>query len=150
LKLAPVTAVTGACWEGYGSAAECCGSALAPPRWSASCREEGDWEGALGAFLLLPPLLTAWVGAGEAGVDRGTVQQHGSSAWASSNSDLYSNSRFGLISSASVRRNARKSLKFKFLKFSSLGTQPIGQGILSYFCFKERRSFEEILFQILI
>jgi hypothetical protein len=97
LKLAPVTAVTGACWEGYGSAAECCGSALAPPSWSASCKEEGDWEGALGAFLLLPPLLTAWVGAGEAGVDRGTVQQHGSSAWASSNSDLYSNSRFGLI-----------------------------------------------------
>jgi hypothetical protein len=25
-----------------------------------------------------------------------------------------------------------------------LGTQHIGQGILSYFCFKERRSFAEI------
>jgi hypothetical protein len=30
-----------------------------------------------------------------------------------------------------------------------LGAQQIGQGILSYFCFKERRSFAEILFQIL-
>jgi hypothetical protein len=54
------------------------------------------------------------------------------------------------FASASVRRNARKSLKFKFLKFSSLSDHHIGQGILSYFCFKERRSFQEILFQVLI
>jgi hypothetical protein len=32
------------------------------------------------------------------------------------------------FASASVRRNARKSLKFKFLKFSSLSDQHIGQG----------------------
>jgi hypothetical protein len=32
--------------------------------------------------------------------------------------------------SASVRRNARKSLKFEILKFSSLSDQPIGQGVL--------------------
>jgi hypothetical protein len=49
-----------------------------------------------------------------------------------------------LISSASVRRNARKSLKFKFLKFSSLSDHHIGQGIQSYFCCGERRSFAEI------
>jgi hypothetical protein len=54
------------------------------------------------------------------------------------------------FASASVRRNARKSLKFEFSKISTLGDQHIGQGILSYFCFKERRSFAEILFQILI
>jgi hypothetical protein len=52
--------------------------------------------------------------------------------------------------SASVRRNARKNLKFEFLKISSLGDQHIDQGVLSYFCYKERRSFAEILFQILI
>jgi hypothetical protein len=77
LKLAPVTTVTGACWEGAGLAAGCCGSPLAPPRRSASCREKGCWEGALGAKLVSPPLLLAWVGAGGAGLDRGVVQQHG-------------------------------------------------------------------------
>jgi hypothetical protein len=86
VKLAPVTVVTGACWEGYGSAAERCGSALAPPSWSASRGAEGYWEGALGANHVSSPLLLAWVGAGGTGIDRGTVQQHGSSAWASSNS----------------------------------------------------------------
>jgi hypothetical protein len=86
LKLAPVTAVTGACWEGAGSAAGCCGSPLAPPSWSASCREEGCWEGALGANLRFPPLLLAWVGAGGAGVDRGEAKEHGDSAGASQHS----------------------------------------------------------------
>jgi hypothetical protein len=50
--------------------------------------------------------------------------------------------------SASVRRNARKNLKFEFLKFSTLGDQHIGQGVLSYFCYKEIRSSAEILFQV--
>jgi hypothetical protein len=67
-----------------------CGSALARVGWSASSREEDDWEGALGAFLLLPPLLTAWVGAGEAGLDRGVSQEHGYSTWASQHSDQHS------------------------------------------------------------
>jgi hypothetical protein len=34
---------------------------------------EEDWEGALGAFLLIPPLLTARVGAGGTQLDRGIV-----------------------------------------------------------------------------
>jgi hypothetical protein len=41
-------------------------------------------------------------------------------------------------------------LKFEFLKFSTLGAQHIGQGVLSYFCFKEITSFAKILFQILV
>jgi hypothetical protein len=127
-------------------AAGCCGSALARAGRSASCREEDDWEGALGAVLFFPPLLLARVGAGGAGFDRGVSQEHGDSAWASKNSDHHSESRFGLILSASVRRNARKNFKFEFLKFSTLGDQHIGQGVLSYFCYKERRSFAEILF----
>jgi hypothetical protein len=129
-------------------AAGCCGSALARAGRSASRREEDDWEGALGAFLLLPPLLTAWVGAGGAGLDRGFSQEHGYSAWASKHSDHHSELRFGLIFSASVRRNARKNLKFEFLKFSSLSDQHIGQGVLSYFCFGEIAGFAQILIQI--
>jgi hypothetical protein len=43
----------------------------------ASSREEDDWEGALGANLIFPPLLLAWVGAGGAGVDRGDAKEHG-------------------------------------------------------------------------
>jgi hypothetical protein len=87
----------------------------------ASRREEDDWEGALGAILFFPLLLLAWVGAGGAGLDSGVSQEHGYSAWASMHSDHHSELRFGLISSASVRRNVRKSLKFEFLKFSTLG-----------------------------
>jgi hypothetical protein len=49
---------------------------------------------------------------------------------------------------ASVRRNARKSLKFEFLKFSTLGAQHMSQGIQWYFCSEERTRFAEILFQI--
>jgi hypothetical protein len=86
-----------ACWEGLVSAAECCGSALARAGWSEASREEDDWEGALGALLFFPPLLLAWVGAGGAGLDSGVSQEHGDSAWASSNSDHHSAFRFGLI-----------------------------------------------------
>jgi hypothetical protein len=77
------TAATLACWKGSGSAAGGCGSALARAGRLASCREEDHWEGALGANLVLPPLLLAWVGAGGTGVDRGDAKEHGYSAWAS-------------------------------------------------------------------
>jgi hypothetical protein len=50
---------------------------------------------------------------------------------------------------ASVRRNARKKFKFEFLKFSTLVDQHIGQGFQSYFCYKERIGFAEILFAFL-
>jgi hypothetical protein len=105
-------------------------------------------RGALGAILFFPPLLLAWVGARGAGLDRGITQEHGYSAWASQNSEPHSKLGFGLIFSASVRRNARKNSKFEFLKFSKLGDQHMSQGIQWYFCFDERIRFAEILFQI--
>jgi hypothetical protein len=97
-KVVPGTVVSGACWEGSGSAAGCCGSALARAGRSASSREEDDWEGALGAVLFFPPLLLARVGAGGAGFDRGVSQEHGDSARANSSSDPHGDFRFGLIS----------------------------------------------------
>jgi hypothetical protein len=130
------------------SAAECCGSALAGAGRSASRREEDDWEGALGAILFFPPLLLARVGAGGAGFDRGVSQEHGDSAWASWNSAAPVNSISFDFLSASVRRNARKNLKFEILKFSNLDNQHMSQGIQWYFCFEERIRFAEILFQI--
>jgi hypothetical protein len=47
-----------------------------------------------------------------------------------------------------VRSNARKRFKFEILKVSTLGDQHISQGFQWYFCYKERLSFAEILFQI--
>jgi hypothetical protein len=132
------------CWEGVGFAAEGCVSALARAGRSASSREEDEWEGALGANLFFPPLLLAWVRAGGAGLDRGVSQEHGYSAWASKHSDQHSELRFGLIFSASVRRNARKRFKFKFLKTSTLGDQHISPGFQIYFCYQEWFSFAEI------
>jgi hypothetical protein len=125
-------------------AAGCCGSALARAGRSASSREEDDWEGGLGTILFFPPLLLAWVGAGGARFDRGVSLEHGDSAWASSNSAAPVNSISFDFLSASVRRNARKSLKFEFLKFSTLGDQHIGQGFQIYFCYQEWFSFAEI------
>jgi hypothetical protein len=106
------------------------------------------WEGALGAFLSVPPLRTARVGAGGTELDRGYVQEYGYSPRADQHSDLHSKSRFARFFSASVRRNARKSLKFEFFKFSTLGGQHMSQGIQWYFYFEERIRFAEILFQI--
>jgi hypothetical protein len=137
-----------ACWKGLVSAAECCGSALARAGRSGAGREEDDWEGALGAILFFPPLLLARVGAGGAGLDRGVTQEHGDSARASQNSDHHSGFDLPRSLSASVRRNARKNLKFEFLKFSNLGDQHKSQGIQIYFCYQEWFSFAEILFRI--
>jgi hypothetical protein len=49
-----------------------------------------------------------------------------------------------------VRRNARMKLNFKFLKSFTLGDQHISQGFQRYFCYQERLSFAEIIFQILV
>jgi hypothetical protein len=47
----------------------------------------------------------------------------------------------------SARRNARKKIKFGFLKFFTLGDQHIRHCFQRYFCYKEMLSFAEILFQ---
>jgi hypothetical protein len=58
-------------------AAACCGVLLAHSQaagWSgAEGASDGCGEGVRGVLLLFIPCLTAWVGAGEAGVDRGSV-----------------------------------------------------------------------------
>jgi hypothetical protein len=141
LELAPGTAASGVCWEDVGLAAVSCGSALAHPGRSATRRKKKVWEGALGAFPSIPPLLTARVGAGGTELDRGIVQEYGYSPRASQHSDLHSESRFARFFSASVRRNACKSLKFEFLKFSTLGAQHMSQGFQSYFCTGETTGF---------
>jgi hypothetical protein len=75
-----------------------------------------------------PPILTAWVGAEGAGLDRGTVQEHGYSRRANGDSDLYSKLNLLDFHLPGVRRNARKRFKFEILKTSTLGAQHIGQG----------------------
>jgi hypothetical protein len=57
---------------------------------------------------------------------------------------------FSDFCSPGVRSNARKKFKFEFLKFFTLGGQHIRQGCQRYFCYKERLSFAEIIFQILV
>jgi hypothetical protein len=99
-KVVPGTAASGACWEGAGSAAECCGSVLARAGLSGACREEEDWEGALGAVLFFLPLLMARVGAGGAGFDRGVSQEHGYRPEANGDSDHHSDHDLSPILSA--------------------------------------------------
>jgi hypothetical protein len=105
--------------------------------------------GVLGAASSSPPFLTARVGAGGAGLDRGIVQEHGNRVWASKNSDLHSSCDLARFHLPGVRRIARKNFKFEILKTSTLGDQHIGQGFQSYFCYKEMLSFAEILFAFL-
>jgi hypothetical protein len=75
-----------------------------------------------------PPILTAQVGAEEAGLDRGTVQEHGYSRRANGDSDPHSELDLLDFYLPGVRRNARERFKFKILKISTLGAQHIGQG----------------------
>jgi hypothetical protein len=84
--------------------------------------------GVLGAVSSSPPFLTAWVGAGGAGLDRGIVQEHGDRVWASKNSDLHSDPDLLDFHPPGVRRIARKNFKFEILKISTLGDQHISQG----------------------
>jgi hypothetical protein len=56
---------------------------------------------------------------------------------------------FSDFCSPGVRSNARKKLKFEFLQFFTLGGQHTRQGFQRYFCYQERLSFAEIIFQIL-
>jgi hypothetical protein len=84
--------------------------------------------GGPGAVLHFLPCRTAWVGAEGAGVDRGGVQEHGYRLETAGDSDPHSDQDLLDFHLPSVRRNARKGFKFKFLKFSTLGDQHIGQG----------------------
>jgi hypothetical protein len=95
-------------------------------------------RGGPGGALLFLPYLTAWVGAGEAGFDRGIV--HGMATWpgANENSDGHSELDFSGFCPPGVRSNARKNLNFKFLKTATVVHQHIGQGFQGYFCYKER------------
>jgi hypothetical protein len=43
-----------------------------------------------------------------------------------------------------VRRNARKKIKFEFLKFFTLGDQHISQGFQGYFCSEAITCFAKI------
>jgi hypothetical protein len=100
--------------------------------------------GVLGAASSSPPFLMARVGAGGAGLDRGTVQEHGNRVWASKNSDRHSELDSLDFSAASVQRNARKRFKFEFLKTSTLGDQHTSPGFQIYFCYQEWFSLAEI------
>jgi hypothetical protein len=110
--------------------------------------EKRQRGGVLGAFFFFPPLLTARVGAGGAGVDRGGVHEHGYRVGTNGNSEAHSKLDFPDFCLPGVRQNARKKFKFKFLKIFTLGGQHIGQGFQNYFCSEEMGCFAEILFRI--
>jgi hypothetical protein len=126
----------GRCWRGHGGR-----------------RRAESWgrrKGVLGAVSSSPPFLTAWVGAEGAGLDRGIISEHGYRLEMDGDSDPHSDHDLFDFCLPGVRQNARKRFKFEFLKFFTLGDQHIGQGFQSYFCYQERISFAEILFQILV
>jgi hypothetical protein len=85
-----------------------------------------------------PPCLTAWVGAGEAGLDSGGLHEHGYRVRANGNSVGHSDFDFLDFCPPGARHNARKNLNFKFLKTATVVCQHIGQGFQRYFCYKER------------
>jgi hypothetical protein len=70
----------------------------------------------------------ARVGAEGAGLNRGTVQEHGYSHRTNGDIDLYSDHDLFDFHLPGVRSNARKRFKFEILKVSTLGDQHISQG----------------------
>jgi hypothetical protein len=107
--------------------------------------ERGSWACSSSS----PPFLTARVGAEGAGLDRGDVHERGYRVKTNGNSAGHCELDFSAFCPPGVRSNARKKLRFEFLKFFTLGGQHIRQGFQGYFCYKERLSFAEIKFQIL-
>jgi hypothetical protein len=105
-------------------------------------------EGGLGGVLHFLPCRTARVGAEGAGLDRGVVHEHGYRHGTNGDSDLHSNHDFLDFCLPGVCSNARKKFKCEFLKIFTLGDQHISQGFQRYFCYQERLSFAEIIFQI--
>jgi hypothetical protein len=101
-------------------------------------------------FLFFPPFLTAWVGAEGAGLDRGRLHEHGYRVETDGDSDPHSNLIFFDFCLPGARHNARKRFKFEILKNFTLGGQHVSQGFQRYFCYTERLSFAEIIFQILV
>jgi hypothetical protein len=130
----PGTAALGACWSGLVAASELCGSALARPRRSASCREKRDREGGPSGVFLLLPCRTAWVGAEGAGLDSGGLLEHGYMIKTNGNRVGHSSSDFLDFCPPGVRHNARKNLNFEFLKTATVVGQDTSQGFQIYFC----------------
>jgi hypothetical protein len=97
-----------------------------------------------------PPFLTARVGAEGAGLDRGGSPGMATGFKRARTVMLTVTTIFSDFCTPGVRSNARKKSKFEFLKFFTLGGPHIRQGFQRYFCYKERLSFAEILFQILV
>jgi hypothetical protein len=78
---------------------------------------EGEERGVLGAFFLFLPYLTAWVRAGEAGLDRGDVHEHGHRVEASENSDAHSELDF--LRFLSARCSIKCPQEFEFQIFEN-------------------------------
>jgi hypothetical protein len=123
---------------------------LARSRWSGACREgEGEERGGPGGVLHFLPCRTAWVGAEGARLDRGGLHEHGYRVETNGDSDAHSKLDFLDFCLPGVRSNARKKFKFEFLKTATVGLHHIGQEFQGYFCYKERLSFAEIIFEFL-
>jgi hypothetical protein len=97
-------------------------------------REEGQRGGGLGGSPPCLPCLTAWVGAGEAGLDSGGLHEHGYRAGANVNSDGHSGVGFLDFCPPDVRHSARKNLNFEILKTATVVCQDTSQGFQIYFC----------------
>jgi hypothetical protein len=88
------TAALLACWRGSVLAAGLCGSVLARPRRSASCREQRDREGGPGVFVLLSSM-SHGLGRGRGGWARPRgLPRHGYRVRAKVNSDVHCESDF--------------------------------------------------------
>jgi hypothetical protein len=104
-------------------------------------RGRGTERGVRAASSSSPPFRTARVRAEGAGLDRGDIHEHGYRHETNGNSEAHSSLDFSGFCPPGVRPNARKKLKFKFLKFFTLGGQHIRQGFPRYFCSEEITDF---------
>jgi hypothetical protein len=112
------------------------------------CAERrGIERGGPGGVFLLLPCRTAWVRAEGAGLDSGGLHEHGYRIKTNGNRVGHSSSDFLDFCPPGARHNARKKLKFEFLKIFTLGGQHIRQGFQNYFCSEEISCFAEILFE---
>jgi hypothetical protein len=88
----------------------------------------------------------SWLGSGQGELGSTTAPSRSMATGAGRMATVILTVILGLLNFylSSVRRNARKSFKFEFLKTFTLGGQHISQGFQRYFCCQEWFSFAEV------
>jgi hypothetical protein len=104
-------------------------------------RRETEKGGPGGFFLLFLPCLTAWVGAGEAGLDRGSVHGMATGPGANENSDGHSELDFSGFLPARCSIKCPQEIKFQIFENGHCGLSRYWTRVSGIFLLQRKMRF---------